>query len=169
MKHQECSKLTKQLKVNLDKQYNPNPGIEKAYKEANAMDLWLDKDIKSEYLNEAKIFRAFEASGVKIKHNIFSIYRKKVGKKEYRFFFDKMVTEDYFANKHDWTRLVGRWEKPIIISHKAINLAAVRSGEIAEIKPEPQPSEIDSIETMYDYEFQDMIPQLREWYNNCRL
>ncbi len=75
------------LKINLDEVKNPHKDIEAAYKNANALHMWIDKDLKPEYINEQRIFNATSALKKGIKHKITALYRKVVGKKEYVFFF----------------------------------------------------------------------------------
>jgi hypothetical protein len=109
---------SKQISVNLDQIFNPNAELVKTFEEAKATELFaFDRDNKSEFKNEARVFAAVRASKKPMKHNIFSLYRKQIGNQEFVYFFDLCVAFDYFQNKIDHTRLIGRWEKPLI-THK---------------------------------------------------
>jgi hypothetical protein len=85
--HQELLRsMVKQLKIDLDKQHNPNPGTEAAYREAgeSGIELWEDlcRIPVPAYENEHAVFISAKSSGSKIKHKITAIYRKKVGNKD---------------------------------------------------------------------------------------
>ena len=47
-----------QISIPLDIIYNPNPRLVQTYKDARAYEHWIEKDIRPEYLNEARIFSA---------------------------------------------------------------------------------------------------------------
>jgi hypothetical protein len=147
--------------INLDTIFNPNPELVKTYEDAKATYMWVDKDMRPEYVNEARIFAAARASKKPIKHNIFSLYRNRIGSKEYCYFFDLMVAKDYFQNNVDHTRLIGRWEKPLITRQYGINPATIKNDK----QPEPTESEpsVESTETVYDYEFSKIRDQLVKW------
>jgi hypothetical protein len=115
-----------------------------------------------EFKNEQPIFVASRSSKTPIKHNLFSCYRKKVGTKEYFFAFDLMITKDYFKNKIDHTRLIGRFEIPIIVSNYSISPSTIRS-DTAMIEPVQSPPEIESTHEEYEWEFEKIKPQLLEW------
>ena len=66
------TKEQKQISIDLDTIFNPNPKLVQTYKDANAMDYWVDKDIR-------QVFAA--ASKKPVKHNIFSLCRKQIGSK----------------------------------------------------------------------------------------
>ena len=40
------TKEQKQISIDLDTIFNPNPKLVQTYKDANAMDYWVDKDIR---------------------------------------------------------------------------------------------------------------------------
>lgn len=154
------------LKIELNKVWTPSELILNAYKAANAMDLFWPH--KSEYINEARIFTASDASDppAAIKHNIFSLYRKQVGTKEFLIFHELLYTTDYFQNKLDWTRTLGKVEVPRIVKHKSINPAAIRNaGGTGRISPSEGPPEIDSMEDVYLWEFQSVKNQLEQWHH----
>lgn len=156
------SKEQKQITIDLDQIFNPNPELVKTYEDAKATYIWVDKDIRPEYVNETRVFAAARASKKPIKHNIFSLYRKQVGTKEYCYFFDHMIAKDYFQNSVDHTRLIGRWEKPLITQKHGINVHTLKSDSSPESGPIGDP-EVESTETVYDYEFSKIKPQLVKW------
>lgn len=82
-------KEQKQISIDLDTIFNPNPKLVQTYKDANAMDYWVDKDIRPKYINDARVFAA--ASKKPVKHNIFSLCRKQIGSKEYCHFLDLYI------------------------------------------------------------------------------
>ena len=91
----------------------------------------LDTLMKSAYLSAAK------ASKKPIKHIIFSLYRKQVGSKEYCYFFDLTVAKDYFQNNVDHTRLIGRWEKPLITRQRFYDPATLKTGNQEPTESQP--------------------------------
>jgi len=121
--------LAKEARIDLDRVWIPSELVTNAYKGANAMELFaFDRDSKSEYFNEARIWTAARASDppAKIGHNIFSLYRKKVGNKEYLLFHEKLWTHDYFQNILDWSRYLRVVAVPVIVRKRSINPAAIR-------------------------------------------
>jgi hypothetical protein len=115
-----------------------------------------------EYKNEERIFVASRSSKTKISHNLFSCYRKKAGTKEYFFAFDLMITKDYFKNKIDHTRMIGKFEMPVITSTYAINPSSIRS-DTAMIEPIQSPPQIESTHEEYIYEWNEVKGQLLKW------
>ena len=67
------------------------------------------------------------------------------------------VAKDYFQNNVDHTRLIGRWEKPLITRQWFYNPATLKTGN--QEPTESQPS-VESTETVYDYEFSEIRDQL---------
>ena len=49
-------KEQKQISIDLDTIFNPNPKLVQTYKDASAMDYWVDKDIRPKYINDARVF-----------------------------------------------------------------------------------------------------------------
>jgi len=80
--------ITKEARIDLDRVYNPHELVTDAYKEADAEHLFFPHE--SRYVNEARIWRASKSQDppAKIYHNIFALYRKKVGNKEYLLFHE---------------------------------------------------------------------------------
>ncbi len=153
----------KQISVNLDQIFNPNPKLVQTYAEAKATDLFaFDRDNRAEFQNEARVFAAARASKKPIKHNIFSLYRKQIGNQEYVYFFDLMIAYDYFQNKVDHTRLIGHWSKPFITRKWGLDPLTLKSDS----RPEPGQigdPEVDSTEEVYDYPWEQMRDQLVKW------
>jgi hypothetical protein len=160
-----------ELKIDLDKIMNPNPNLVKAYKDANALSISFELGHDGEhynspeFTNERRIFTASSSSKVPIRHNIFAVYRRKVGSKEYCYFFDLMMTKDYFANPVDHTRLCGKYTVPEIVTRYAINPSVIRS-DSAQISPVAQPPEIVGNHEVYEYEWNAIVPQLRKWWES---
>jgi len=152
----------KQISIDLDRIYNPNPALVKTYEDADATSIWFDKDHRPEYTNEARILAASKASKKPVKHNIFSLYRKQVtaGGKDYCYFFDHMLTKDYFGNNVDHTRLIGRWDKPLITRQRYFDPNVLKTGSS---EPSEGGASIESNETVYDYEFAKIRNQLVKW------
>ncbi|HEY7108061.1 MAG TPA: hypothetical protein VH415_01395 [Nitrososphaeraceae archaeon] len=159
----ETTTTTKQIKIELDKIYHPDESILKAYRDANAMDLFFPH--RPEFINEKRVFLAQEASGEKIKHKIFSIYRRKVRRKEYMILFEILVCHDYFGNKVDHSRKLGMVEVPVIHVRKALNISSINSNDINSAKPENLPAEVDSMEMKYLWPWERIKDQLRTWYD----
>lgn len=158
---------SKTLEIKLDEIKNPNPAILATYKEANAMELFWPH--RPEYKNEERIFLSSKASGKPVKHEITGIYRKQLpGGKEYVFFFEHLVTKDYFGNVVDHTRLVGRYEKPVIQHHFGLNQGSIKANsDINEMmKPEQHLPEVESTETVHEFEFEKIKPQLIKWHDD---
>jgi hypothetical protein len=73
-----------------------------------------------------------------------------------------MVASDYWQNKIDHTRILGRWERPSITRKWGLNPASLKSDS----SPEPGEigdPEVDDFETVYDYEFSKIRDQLVKW------
>lgn len=154
-------KEQKQISIDLDQIFNPNPKLVQTYEDAKATHIWFDKDSRPEYNNEKRIFAAAKASKKPVKHNIFALYRKQVGSgKEYCYFFDHMVAKDYFSNNVDHTRLIGRYDKPIITRERFFDPATLKTGNSE--PSESQPS-VESTETVHEYEFSKIRDQLVKW------
>ena len=83
--------------------------------------------------------------------------------KEYLIFFELLVCQDYWGNKIDHTRQLGKVEVPVIQVRKALNPDMIRSSDLNAAKPEPLPPEIDSMETVYLWVWSSMKEQLRKW------
>ncbi len=168
---QEFNKLTTttkqeqpQLKINLDQQFNPRPELVRAYKDANVQ--FLDLDLgKAVYQNEARVFQAAKVSKKPVKHSIQSIYRKRVLNKEYVWLHEHLIAFDYFNNEIDFTREILKWERPIFKRTFGINPASLKTqDQMKELQPEQITTEILNHETVYEYEFKDVLPQLKEWF-----
>jgi len=154
---------TKEDFIDLDQKFSPHPLVLKAYKDADAMELFQEPQIGSpEIDNEARVFAASKASGSPLRHKITGLYRKRVGNKEYVVFHEHMATFDYFKNPVDHSRLLGKVEVPIIVKHFAINPSNIRSNQ-QQIEPSEQAAEIQGHETVYEYEFEASKPQLLKW------
>ena len=107
--------------IDLDKVYNPNPALLQAYTEKNAIHLFTDFEAnRPQYVLEERLFKIAKISGSPIKHHIGGMYRKAVGSKEYVLWFEHLTTFDYYKNPVDHTRIIGRWEKPEIVSRFSI-------------------------------------------------
>jgi len=159
----------RQLSINLNQIMNPNPKLVQTYKDANMKTFELGDGEgnyhKNEYTGEKRVFFASKASGTPIKHKIFSVYRKQVGNTSYVYFFDLMTTQDFYKNKVDFTRFCGRWEKPEIITRRAVNAHASQM-DGAMVEPTDFPSEIDGFETVYEYPFDQVKEQLKKWWED---
>ena len=72
-----------------------------------------------------------------------------------------MVTQDYFQNRLDWTRIVGRYDKPVLSQTHAMAVGLLRSDGT----PEPIRSNVDieSMGTVHEFEFEKIKPQLIDW------
>jgi hypothetical protein len=152
-----------QISVNLDEQLNPNKRLLAAYDTAGARELFKgDRYVIPEYRNEERIFVASRTSKKPISHNLFSCYRKKVGSREHFFAFDHMITHEYFGSKIDHTRMIGKFEMPVIVSTYSINPSAIKS-DTAMIEPIRSPPSIESTHDEYDYEWEAIKPQLLKW------
>lgn len=150
----------RQVSIDLDQIFNPNPKLVQTYEDAKATHIWIDKGHRPEYINEARVFAAAKASKKNIKHNIFSLYRKQVGSKEYCFFFDHLIAKDYFGNNVDHTRLIGRWEKPEITRQKFFDPMVLKTGSH---EPSEGEASVESTETVHEYEFSKIRDQLVKW------
>ena len=73
-----------------------------------------------------------------------------------------MTTFDYFKNKIDHTRLIGRFEIPIIVSNYSISPSTIRS-DTAMIEPVQSPPQIESTHEEYEWKFEAIKPQLLKW------
>lgn len=160
--------MTKQkLQIDLDKiSYCPHPEVDRAYKENNAGHLHF-MEIPA-YRNEERVYLCSKASGKPIKHKITGLYRKELSDgKEYVFFHEAMVTHDYFGNIVDHTRLTGRYEKPIISKSYGIPVGKrmVSNTDVSKtMAAQELEVSVDHFEQVHEWEFQDIKPQLEEWY-----
>lgn len=150
-----------QLKIDLNVIHNPSPQLIKTFEDANAIDLFVDKDMRSEYVNEKRIMNAANSSKKPIKHKITVCVRKKVGKTEYCYFLNHMLALDYFGNKLDWTRKIGTYERPVFTENRALTMAAPKSDGTME--PQRTNIEVESVEEVFDYPWEQIQQQLREW------
>lgn len=156
--------VVEELKVDLSAVANPHPLLLKAYEEAGAMELFEGiESMRPEYQGEKRIIETSAGSNAPIKFHIGGIYRRSVGSSEFVFFHCHMSTLDFFQNPIDHTKFQGRWAKPVIVTRKSINPAAIRMGGTKKIEPTPQDPEIQGFETIYDYEFTAIKPQLLKW------
>ena len=57
----EGPKEQKQITIDLEKIYNPNPELVKTYEDAKATYIWVDKDKTPEYVNESRVFGGSES------------------------------------------------------------------------------------------------------------
>lgn len=163
------NKQKQQLSINLDEiSYCPHPEVDRAYKEANAEHLHF-MEIPA-YRNESRVYLCSKASGKPVKHKITGIYRRQVpGDKEYVFFHEAMVTKDYFGNIVEHTRLCGRYEKPNIQKSYGIpqGRRLVSNTDVTEtMQAQELEVYVNDIQTVHEWEFEQIKPQLQEWYKN---
>lgn len=162
-KQQKAAEIKQEeLSIDLNKMWTPSELITNAYKEANAMDLFFAD--RSEFVNERRIWDASRASDppAAIKHNIFSLYRKVVGSKEYLLFHETLYTTDYFKNGVDWTRYLGVVTVPKIVRRRSINPATIKSNT-DRVSPSDGPPEVESNEDVYLWPFEQVKKQIRSW------
>lgn len=155
--------VSKEAKIDLDRVWTPHELVTNAYKEADALFF----QHESRYINEARIWTASKASNppAKIGHNIFTLYRKRVGNREFLLFHEKLWTTDYFQNILDWSRYLGMVEIPVIVKKRGINVAAIRS-DTDKVSPTDGPPEIHNLEKKYLWEFSKYKNQLEQWYKD---
>ena len=153
----------KQLSVSLDEIKNPHPAILKAYDDANARHLFFEHI--PVYVNEKSVFMAAKASKKPIKHEITGLYRKRINGKEYVCFHEEIIALDYFGNVVMHNRMVGRYELPIIGKVYGLNPGMIHGNSDINKMMEAQEREvsIDSIETIHEFEFEAIKPQLLKW------
>jgi hypothetical protein len=164
----ESTKLkTKQmLKINLDEVKNPHPKIKKVWQESGVQDDYPPYADKANWNNEKRLFILGKSSTAssparKIHHKITSIYRKISGNKEYCFFFEHLWTKDLLGNYIDHTRELGRYEVPNI----AITSAYDRNQDQSQLVLSTVSSQIVNVEMKYEWEFEQIKPQLQKWYD----
>lgn len=88
-----------------------------------------------------------------------------MGEKEYCFFNEHLITHDIFHNPLDHTRTVGRFQKPHIVPILGYNPNATPDpNNPAELGPQAMGAQIESVETVYEWEWEKIKPQLQEWY-----
>ena len=105
------------------------------------MDTWVDFNILPAYQNNRRIWSASKGSGNPVRHSIFSLYRRKIGKSDDLFAYDSISTKDYFGNSLMTPVELFRWSKPTFNRTYGINTATIKNT----VKPEdmrPQPSEV---------------------------
>jgi hypothetical protein len=116
------------------------------------MQIRWENDIKPEYRNNLRIWQSAAGSGNKVKHSIFSLYRRKIGRKEFLFLYDTISVKDYFGNLISTPVEIGRWQKVKITRTYGINPAAIKTSVSPEnLKPQPSDPFIEGAETIYDY------------------
>src|SRR6476619_2787405 len=162
VKQTKTESNSESLSIDLEIIHNPNPMLVQTYEDAKATPMWFDRNMRPEYVNEERIFAAARASKKSIKHNIFSLYRKQVGSREFVYLFDHCVAKDYFQNNVDHTRLIGKWDRPVITQKHGINVHSLRSDSQPESGPIGDP-EVESVEEVYDYPWEQMRDQLIKW------
>lgn len=154
------------LEINLDQIFSPHPKVVETYKDTNGQ--FFPYDENPACLNEKRIFLYSKASKQPIKHRIVSLYRKKeFGGREVCFAQEHISTRDLFGNFLDHTRELFRYELPHIVKQMGYNPNAtgIDPSQPAELGPQTIASEIESVETVYEYEFEALKPQLIKWYN----
>lgn len=161
---QQKAVTAEDISIDLNRVWTPSELITKAYTDANALDMWLDKDLKSEYVNEKRIFTAAANSEppAPIKHNIFQLYRKVVGSREYLLLHELLSTTDYFKNSLTWTRYLGMVSVPKIVRTRSINVASIKTGS-DRVRPSEGPAEIEGHENVYLWPFEQVKKQLLQW------
>jgi hypothetical protein len=156
-------KKTKALHVDLDQRFYPHPEILKAYKDNGAMDLF-NANAPS-YVCEERLFLASKASKKPIHHKIQAVYRRRVNRKEFCFFHNACFTKDYFGNIVDFFRIVGKYQVPVISKQFGLNPATIKSNSDLNQMMESQEKKrhVSGMQDYYQYEFEDIKPQLLEW------
>jgi hypothetical protein len=160
-------KQTTKLEIDLDAAAKcPSDALIKCYQDADAMDTWIDYNIKPEYQNNRRIWAASKGSGNKVKHSIFALYRLKVGRNEYLFFYDSISTKDYFGNSLMTPVEIGRWSKPTLSRTYGINPGTIKTTVSPEdMKPQPSEASIECHETIYDFPWTPkLVETLKQWY-----
>ena len=144
----------------------PSDALIKCYQDVGAMDGWIDYDIKPEFVNNRRIWSASKGSGNAVRHSIFALYRRKVGRNEYLFAYDSISTKDYFGNNLMTPVEIGRWSKPTFSRTYGINPGTIRTSVSTEnMKPTPSEASIESHETVYDYPWTPkLVETLKQWY-----
>lgn len=102
----------KVLHVDLGQGYYPHPEILKVFKDNGAMHLY-NENVPM-YKNEERLFLAAAASKKPIAHKINAVYRRRVNRREYAYFFDACFGKDFFGNPIYFTRLLGKYSIPKI-------------------------------------------------------
>jgi len=152
------------LEINLDEIKSPHPKLVEAYKDTG--DQYYPFDQNPECLNERRIWLYANASKppTPIKHKIVSLYRKKEGEKEYCFFNEHLMTSDLFQNPLDHTRTVGKYQLPNIVNIVGMDPNAdFDHSHPKELGSSVLSSQIDHVDTIYEFEFEKIKPQLQEW------
>ena len=155
------------LEINLDEIKNPHPELVRTWKESGVEDQYMPYEDSAAMNNEKRIFLYANAGKPKaeIKHKITSIYRKKEGEKEYCFFNEHLMTHDIFHNQLDHTRTLGRYQLPNIVPIMGYNSDAVQDpSQPAQLGPQAMGAQIESVSTVYEWEWAKIKPQLEEWY-----
>ena len=163
------TKQTTALQIDLDAAAKcPSDKLVKCYQDGDAMDIWIDYNIKPEYQNNRRIWAASKGSGNKVKHSIFAMYRRKTPIGEFLFFYDSISTKDFFGNSLMTPVEIGRFSKPIITRTYGINPGTIKSTMSAEdMNPKGSEPFIESSETVYDYPWTPkLVETLKQWYED---
>ena len=161
------TKQTTKLEIDLDKAAHcPSDALVKCYTDADAMNGWIDYNIKPEFVNNRRIWAASKGSGNKVRHSIFALYRRKIGRSESLFMYDSISTKDYFGNNLMTPVEIGRWSKPTFSRTYGINPGTIRTSVSTEnMKPTPSEASIEGHETVYDYPWTPkLVETLKQWY-----
>lgn len=87
------------------------------------------------------------------------------GGKEYCFMQEHISTHDLFGNFLDHTRELGRFMLPIILKQSGYNPNATPDpNNPAEFGPQTIASQIESVKTKYEWEWDQIRPQLTQWF-----
>ena len=159
-------KQTTKLEIDLDAAAKcPSDKLVKCYQDADAMNIWVEYNIRAEYQNNRRIWAASKGSGNKVKHSIFALYRRKVGRSEYLFFYDSIRTKDFFGNSLMTPVEIGRWSKPTITRQYGINPGTIKNTMNAEdMNPKASEPSIEGSETVYDYPWTPkLVETLKQW------
>jgi hypothetical protein len=154
------------LEINLDQIFSPHPKVVEAYKDTG--DQFFPYDENPECINEKRIFLYANASKprAEIRHRITSLYRRKeFGGKEFCWFNEHLITHDLFHNPLDHTRTLGKYQLPKIVTQMGYNPNTTPDPtHPVELGPTAQGAQIESVSTVYEFEFEKLKPQLEQWY-----
>jgi hypothetical protein len=153
---------SKQLEIDLEKIHTPHPAVVEAYKDTDGQ--FFPYDENPACLNEKRLFLYSKASKQPIKHRIVSLYRKRdFSGTEFCFFQEHLSTRDLFGNYLDHTREMGRYELPHIVKQMGYNPNSTPDpAHPEELGPQMMAAEIESVEQVYEWEFEKLKPWLKE-------
>jgi len=160
-------KQVQQIKIDLEKDIiSPPKLLCDVYEKENANEIWIDRELKPEFRNNARIRAASRGSGNKIVKRIFSLYRRRLENgSEWLVFHISISTKDRWGNNLSMPLELGFVDLPQISRTYAFNphTRSTTGDSPEDMGPTASAPSIEGYERKYLYPWESVRDQILMW------